>query len=235
MNSKKINEIICSLGDFYKNHAEEFSKTRQNPWPGWEKCLDKVKDNFNQKDLSVLDIGCGNGRFFKFLADFSPYELNYLGLDNSDYLLVEAVLKYPMAKFTYLNVFSNLGEIKSKHDAVCVFGLTHHLPDNDFRLAWLKSLVPFINNDGLLLLTFWDLSSDRRSIKLERAKDLDDNDFYYTWKDTSDKRYVHLFDDNELSKIKSCLTQGGLALVDEFYSDGKSGKLNKYLIFKRLS
>jgi ubiquinone/menaquinone biosynthesis C-methylase UbiE len=43
----------------------------------------------NQK---VLDLGCGNGRLFKILKNKN---IKYIGVDNSEMLLLEAQKQYP--------------------------------------------------------------------------------------------------------------------------------------------
>ncbi len=127
MDMEKIKRVTEDVANFYNNHAEEFSKTRQNPWPGWDKCLEYIKNSFSQDVVSVLDIGCGNGRFYKYLTDFSDFLVYYLGLDNNDYMVLEAVLKYQLAEFKNLNVFLDLDKVEKQYDVVSVFGLTHHL------------------------------------------------------------------------------------------------------------
>ena len=52
---------------FYSAEASSasFSKTRDHPWPGWERAWSATQDAARR---SVLDAGCGNGRFAEFLA-----------------------------------------------------------------------------------------------------------------------------------------------------------------------
>jgi 2-polyprenyl-3-methyl-5-hydroxy-6-metoxy-1,4-benzoquinol methylase len=49
--------------EFYRVTAHDFDETRGQPWPGWKRVLPYLK-----LPLSVLDVGCGNGRFGVFLA-----------------------------------------------------------------------------------------------------------------------------------------------------------------------
>jgi tRNA (uracil-5-)-methyltransferase TRM9 len=229
-----IKKVINQTDEFYKKHAEEFSKTRQDPWSGWEKCLGYIRKNISKDKVSVLDVACGNGRFYKYLTRTPSPQFDYLGLDNNDYLLVEAVLKYQLAEFKNVDVFFGLGVLDKSFDVVSVFGLTHHIPGNQFRVTWLKSLIGLINPGGLLMISFWNLAEDDRFAKAELAEDLEENDYYYGWGDSEDKRYVHIYPEEELNIIELMFEQNNLKLVDSFYSDGKNKKLNKYLIFKRL-
>ncbi len=83
--------------NLYSTHAKEFSTSRQYPWKGWEQLLDL----FPKESLSILDVGCGNGRFLEYVrklesssvTKFGGLEFNglkvlkYVGIDNSDVLL----------------------------------------------------------------------------------------------------------------------------------------------------
>lgn len=231
----KINELIKNTEHFYNIHAEEFSKSRQNPWQGWERCLLLIEKNLKQDDISILDIACGNGRFYKYLLDNSNYELDYLGLDNNDYMLVEAVLKYQLANFSSFDVFFDLKNLNDNYNVVSVFGFTHHIPDHNFRRQWFKQLSSLVKPHGLLLLTFWNLPSDERFKKAVKAEDLEENDYYYGWGDSEDKRYVHLYSDDELNDIINTLEQRSFKVIDEFYADGKNNNMNRYIIFELLS
>ena len=51
---------------FYTERAEEFSGTRERPWKGWTGMLARIEPLLPEEPR-VLDIGCGNGRFARFL------------------------------------------------------------------------------------------------------------------------------------------------------------------------
>lgn len=56
----------------YDNFATTFSNSRKNhPWPELEYIIEDMKIN---QYSSVLDIGCGNGRFLE-----ESIKLNYVG------------------------------------------------------------------------------------------------------------------------------------------------------------
>lgn len=78
--------------DFYRRHGAAFSRTRQAPWPGWERLagLLEQSDAARHGRLSILDLGCGNGRFARFLARRLSARCDYLGVDASLPLLAEA-------------------------------------------------------------------------------------------------------------------------------------------------
>lgn len=96
---RKLNDLTS---DFYAREAASFSATRQAPWHGWEKAWElitapdaaqgpfpshaaRVPDDSasNSKDsLAVLDLGCGNLRFERFLAERTNAPLRVTALDN---------------------------------------------------------------------------------------------------------------------------------------------------------
>lgn len=233
LDEKKIREIIKNTDKFYEAHAQEFTNTRKKPWTGWFKCLEIIKQKFPEDKISVLDIASGNGRFYEFLIQNSNYKLDYLGLDNNDFMMIEALLKYQYANFKNFNVFFDLDSLNKKYNVISIFGLTHHIPGNKFRMEWFEKLPDLIGENGLLIMTFWQLGQDQRFKKAVKADDLEENDYYYGWGDSDDKRYVHIYTDEELQKINELFEKKNTVLIETFTADGKNNNLNKYFIFER--
>ena len=97
-----IRKLNALTSDFYAREAASFSATRQAPWHGWEKAWElitapdaaqgpfpshaaRIPDDYasNSKDsLAVLDLGCGNLRFERFLAERTNAPLRVTALDN---------------------------------------------------------------------------------------------------------------------------------------------------------
>ena len=191
-----------------------------------------MTENADKNHINVLDIACGNGRFYKFLEDNLHKSVSYLGVDNNDFMMLEGVLKYELAEFKNLDVLQEIDKIENTYDLITVFGLTHHIPGQKFRLNWFNKLPGFLNTHGILILTFWNLSDDDRFKKAQKAENLEENDYYYGWGESEDKRYVHIYTDKEINTIKHHYEKQNLKLIEEFYADGKTGNLNRYLIFK---
>ena len=71
----------------YNTIAERFSRARQDVWPEFDFLFKNAKGK-------VLDLGCGNGRFYEKLK-----HTDYTGLDISDKLIEIAQKKYGKEKF----------------------------------------------------------------------------------------------------------------------------------------
>ena len=57
---------------FYSSLAEDFSTTRDGPWPGWLRLLRSLgpltESSSVDRQMRILDVGCGNGRLQRFLT-----------------------------------------------------------------------------------------------------------------------------------------------------------------------
>lgn len=213
---------------FYGTFGVDFARTRQKPWPGWKRCV-----NIQGRTLTkVLDLGCGNGRFYDFIKEKN---IQYTGLDNSKVLLNLAKQRFasPKAQFVYQDVF-DLNKLPKGYDLVVAFGLTHHVPNHGFRLKWFNKIRTLLNPNAILILTFWHYHLDKRfekkAVKIEGGK----NDYMLSWNNYKSQRLYHLYTKDELSKIKSQYRNNDVELVDEFESDGRTNNLNKYLVFRKI-
>lgn len=235
--------ILQQVRNFYTLVAGSFSRTRSNPWKGWIKVIEILKIELSQKKhISVLDLGCGNGRFYNYLVkNMEGNNFKYLGYDNNNELLNEAKSKFTKkiftkhknANFKYFDIFLNAHKIKWKYDLVVGFGITHHIPTKKFRKAWFNTISKKVKCGGLLIFTFWNLQEDYRFENAVKADELEEGDYYYGWGDTEAKRFVHIYNENEYNEIIKNMEKRKLALIDSYYNDGKSGKLNRYLIFMK--
>ena len=72
----------------------------------------RVVENLPNTVESVLDLGCGNGRFYEFISKHYP-NVKYTGIDTNNGLLSEARKKYGNDKFFNMDIFFNISEIKA--------------------------------------------------------------------------------------------------------------------------
>ena len=241
MNSKTVDKIIALNKDFYEAVGQDFSRTRQNPWKGWFELLPLIRKQFaGRNSISVLDIACGNGRFYDFLKNNLPeFNIEYMGLDNNESLLQEARLKSLSGSVYYNihNVIKDLDSAPGAFDLVVAFGITHHIPSNKLRKNWFLELSNKLNPSGLFVFTVWNYMKSNRSsrnIKPVPAEideqELEEGDYFIGWADTDAVRYVHDYSDRE---ILEALNPTGLTLQKNFKADGKNNELNEYRIYSK--
>lgn len=241
-----IKQIVKLNNQFYQLISKDFSKTRQKPWEGWGRVVENIKRNFSEKDtipennkkdggskkdnlanveISVLDIGCGNGRFCEYLHK-SLRHFSYTGVDINNDLLLEGKEKCKKltgvkTKFIKKDIFLDIKNIKGTYNVICGFGVTHHLPDESFREKWFKSLLNLAKKDpetSMIILSFWNFT------KMP-------GDYLVSWGQKAEKpRYCHKYSGKEISNIVNIYKQNGFKLVDRYDADNK----NLYLIFGRI-
>jgi len=134
--------------DDYNAIAKEFSCSRSFPWKEFEDFLPYYKEDFE-----VLDLGCGNGRLFKFLEEKGVK--TYVGVDNSSELLGLAKKQNPGAEFLLKDISEKL-ILNKKFDAIFAIASFHHLPKKD-QLRALKNWKKLLKPGGYLFMTNWNL------------------------------------------------------------------------------
>lgn len=245
--------------NFYKDIQKDFDTSRQFPWKGWERVLNIVKSyidtDYNDKNnskskYSILDMGCGNGRFAKFLEDnLTPSKkdkLQYIGLDNNEFFLEKGrqLVKdfekgsYSFKEFDFLkdpisNLQKSILEDDAKFDLIFGFGVTHHLTgDIEDKKDWFKHLGLLLEKEGILIFTNWqflDISSKKMTLeKLER-----EGDYLLDFSGSTSKRFCHHYSSDDISSILAVLKESNLTLIKRFKSDGRTTNLNEYFVFQK--
>jgi tRNA (uracil-5-)-methyltransferase TRM9 len=221
---------------FYAITADDFDQTRGCPWPGWERLLaylDGVR--------SVLDVGCGNGRFGLFLADHLNRPLHYHGIDSSAALLDHA-REALAARFELDTRLENRDVVLNPPDAgaydlVVLFGMIHHIPGAEQRLTFMRALAERVAPDGLLIFASWRFyEDDRLRARIipwpdDLAGQVEAGDYLLDWRRGEHAlRYCHYVDDAEQDALVAAT---GLTEVTRYRADGASGLLNAYSVLRR--
>ncbi|MBN1162609.1 class I SAM-dependent methyltransferase [Patescibacteria group bacterium] len=248
MKPETFRKIIELNKDFYNEIGQSFSSKRQYPWEGWGRVVVHIKTLLDEKDtIKVLDLGCGNGRFYDYLAsNLTTNKFEYTGCDISEPLLSISKSKYPNTEFLQLDIISDLEKIHEKYDVVACFGITHHIPSFEFRKKWFEKLSKLVESKGLLILTFWEFNNDKRFSKSSRnitsgsvkigENDIEEGDYFLGWdKKNNAFRYVHIYSEEEYKLLDSLLIREKLHFEDTYRSDGKSDLLNLYKIYKKIT
>ncbi len=198
--------------------------------------------------LSVLDVGCGNGRFGVFLAERlaktgHALSLQYHGLDTDAGLLDrarEALGRTGHALSLQLDQRDIIAQPpdSGQYDLVVLFGVLHHVPGSETRRALLRTLAERVAPGGLLAFACWrfmDYSRFRDRIVPwpdDLAGAVEDGDHLLDWRrgEASVLRYCHSVDDTEHAALVSAT---GLAEIDTYRADGRSGDMNRYSILRK--
>lgn len=146
------------LNKNYNHIAATFSKSRKNLyWPELKvisKYINKVSEP------KILDVGCGGGRFYKYLQG-QDYQGEYLGIDQSAALIKSAKENFINGNFKVLDIL-NLEELNDKDYSVIIsLAMLHHLEAKHHLEAW-QLLKKKLKSEGYLCLTVWNMWNRKR-------------------------------------------------------------------------
>ena len=250
-------QLSYVTSEFYSQQTQSFSATRQMPWQGWQQCLDAMPQLLSGEKPSVLDMGCGNLRFARFLhdaAEFVPAE--YFAVDNCKPLVEsgEVGALFPQVTFIELDVITSLldGTLSSRLlvppcDLVVAFGFLHHVPGTKKRLQFLRALLDKTKPGGFVCVSFWQfMNSAKLSAKANKTTAqalqqlqidpdaLEKNDYLLGWQNqTHTWRYCHHFSQSELEDFVAQLAPQA-RMCAQFSADGKGENLNRYIVFQHI-
>ncbi|MGB7341113.1 MAG: class I SAM-dependent methyltransferase [Phototrophicaceae bacterium] len=234
MNQETIARLNAINANFYDVTATEFDATRVRAWAGWEPLTDVLS-----APLSVLDVGCGNGRFGIFLANHLEGAIAYHGLDNNVALLnfaETALADYPQLKVTMSQhdvITSPLPNTQA--DLVVLFGVLHHVPGYDNRQQFMRALADRVASGGLLVVAAWRFYEyerfKARLVDWDNSFTVEKHDYLLDWR-RGDRalRYCHYVDDDELAEL---IAASGLREVKRYRADGSDNRMNVYVVLQK--
>ena len=210
MDKKTADRLISQTRENYDNISESFSQTRNYLWP---EMASLVMGSFKMGSR-VLDIGCGNGRFYEF---FKQKGVRYVGVDNSEKLIAAAKIKFPEADFRVADALCLPFE-ENEFDLAVSTAVLHHIPSKVYRRLFFKEARRVLKPGGCLVVEVWDLRLTsmikskqwkrlkifaKSQIKIAAGLDkFDFGDFFIPWQNKY-QRYVHGFTFSELKKLAS--------------------------------
>ena len=249
--------LTCITSEFYDQQAQSFSATRQTPWQGWQQCLDAMPQLLVGEKPSVLDVGCGNLRFARFLYDEAGIvPAKYFAVDNCKPLVEsgDAGAHVSELAFIELDVIKSLldntlpSELTVPScDLVVAFGFLHHVPGAEKRLQLLRTLLEKTKPGGFVCISFWQfMNSQKLAAKAQEttaqglralgidASELEEHDYLIGWQDKANTwRYCHHFSQEELDELLASLGPD-VQVCAQFSADGKDNNLNRYVILQRV-
>ena len=246
MNPATAARLLQINREFYDQFSGSFSATRHRIQPGVRRVLETLRG-----DESILDLGCGNGELARTLAK-RGHRGPYLGLDFSLPLLREAESHFEGFSATFRAVdLTRLSATEDRSPAadswplvteswslVTAFAVLHHIPSAELRLQILKNVRAWLKSGGRFIHSNWQfLSSEKLRARIQpweaasvSASEVEAGDYLLDWRSGGEGlRYVHHFSEEELSALAQA---SGFQIVETFSSDGGSGNLGLYQIWK---
>lgn len=229
MKEEYARSLLSKTKQDYTLIAKDFSRTRKNPWPE----LQPLFDNYLESGDKVLDLGCGNGRYFPF---FRKNRVSYFGVDNNPALLEIAKKKFPGETFQEENAL-NLSFPNEFFNKVYSIAVLHQIPSREFRIQFIKEAERVLKPAGLLVLTVWHFHR-KEQIKMMlkyffrkimgRTK-LDWGDVFVPWSERTD-RYYHIFSQWGLERLVGSM---GLRVMEGGIIKNKKGTRQNLFVVAR--
>ena len=215
----KNNQILKKVKDDYNTIAPYFSDTRNYNWSEFEDFKKYIKP-----EMKVLDLGCGNGRFFNFLKDS---KINYIGIDNSEGILKQAKIKHPEQNFKFGDIL-DIPEQNEEFDVVFCIAALHHIP-HEYRTDALKEIKRVLKPEGYFIMTNWNLWQKKYLPLILKSTFKKFGDVYIPWYTPKGKliarRYYHAFTKMELSRLAD---KSNFKIIEQYYT-----KRNIVSIYKK--
>lgn len=244
MQASTVERLLDINRRFYAAVVEPFDATRQGWTPGQLSILPYFRSGSKQNPLSVLDVGCGNGRFGRLLGE-QEIACTYTGVDGNAQLLAlaeEALASLPAlaARFYQADLADPAwtAPLQSRQfDVVLCLATIQHLPSYDLRRRLLSDFHRLSRQ--WCILSCWQFLTSERFVARQidwsvvglSAADVEAGDALLPWQQgVQAVRYVHQVDEDELGRLAS---DAGWRLVETFRADGKEGNLNLYGVLRR--
>lgn len=226
MKREAAQKLLETSKDFYNNSAQEFSRTRAKFWDELTFLAEHAIPG-----MKVLDVGCGNGRFYPILKD---RQIQYTGVDNSEGLLTEAKKLHPEAHFV-LGDATALPFKDRSFDIAYSFAAIHHIPSRALRNKFVSEIARVLHSGNTLIITTWYLWSPERTSQFLRSgiksmlllSPLDIGDIMLTFGKDKHERYLHAFTEPELKRL---LQKNGFEVVGSEILERQSGSGQKNIL-----
>ncbi len=253
MDRQTASALIALNNRFYQEVGDSFSRTREAPWDGWKQVVRILADHQPREGaFSLLDAACGNLRFERFVCQSCPdISWDFTAVDScvafgetSQVALEGCDCSLRFIEEDVLQLMTQGAPLAcdGAFDAAVSFGFMHHIPTEKLRLGFLRALLAALHPGGVAALSFWRFADEpallakaQRVTEAHRGNlDLEPSDYLLGWQGSDEVlRYCHSFTGDELERCLQEL-EGRIRLLSRFRSDGKSGRLNEYLVFQKL-
>jgi len=215
-------KVKQTIKEFYDNQAEKFSQTRTKIWPEFNYIAQEVEKLLVWKDkIKILELGCGDGRLCRFLAEKFPGKIEYIWVDISEGLiriakkLSENYQINSQISFIVSDMLDYLENVEPEtFDFIVAVASFQHIPTRWERLLILKHIYRILKYGGEVMMFNWSFSKwFFKKYKWQVLKSFilgvlslwtkAINDIMVPWKTESKTfyRYYHIFFLFELKKL----------------------------------
>lgn len=231
MDHEIARRLVDLNAQFYDRLAAPFSASRAAPQSGYERLLHYIP---RAGAVDVLDVGCGNGRFGRFLLA-GGLSINYTGVDFSERLMSTGVDVPGRRIRSDLSLPGALDGLDT-YDLIACLSTLQHIPGRANRERLMCDMRQHLRSNGRLVLANWQfLDNERQRRKLQPWADIglqesqvEPGDYLLSWqRGGAGLRYVALIDE-EATRLLAAAAD--LRIVNQFHSDGREGDLNLYTI-----
>jgi SAM-dependent methyltransferase len=243
MHPSIVQRLLDLNRHFYATVAEHFDATRQGWTPGQLSILPYFRSELKQMPVTVLDVGCGNGRFGRLLGE-EGIPCQYIGVDGDAQLL--ALAQEALAPLPHIDARFYQADLADPYwaaplhdqtfDVVLCLATIQHLPGYTLRLRLLADFRRLSRR--WCILSFWQFLTSERFVAKQiewsaiglSAADVEAGDALLPWQQGVDAvRYVHQVDEDELRQLAA---ETGWQVMETFCADGKEGNLNLYAVLQ---
>jgi SAM-dependent methyltransferase len=250
MDKTVIQKLFDINGQFYQQYGGAFAETRRRIQPGVRRILNEWVSRGNW-----LDLGCGSGALSAEWVEKGVTGL-YEGLDFSPVLIETAQaasrsyrfqpgqqVRFAMTNFSDPD-WAGVCSLKA-YDGVLMFAALHHIPGAETRARLLRQISALVPFGAVFIHSEWQFNRNPKllarvqpwsAVGLSEA-DVEPGDTLLDWRhmqagqeDQPGLRYVHLFSPVELSDLAK---ENGFEIETEFDSDGVTGNLSLYQVWRK--
>jgi hypothetical protein len=126
------------------------------------------------------------------------------------------------------------------YDWLVSFAVLHHLPGVDLRQQTIRQFASLVTPQSHIAISVWQWQNSPRLRKRVvpwseiglSQEDVDPGDVLLDWRasESIGLRYVHTF---TLESLTDLAHNSGFTVVESFYSDGKTGNLALYQVWRK--